>query len=125
MNINQLTKKSKAIAALFTFVLVFSVIVMSLAFKASEKVSKAKTTKRANTEFRYTGANTDISSITNVNNWSISDGSETCELGDLPCVVAPDMASITTPSQLVSYLNTLSSSAAQDFVESNATKHRD
>jgi hypothetical protein len=115
------------ILALITAIALFAGVGLVYGFTTDKVVSNPKTapTKLVNTEFRYTGANTNIGSITDVNNWDISSGSETCELGDLPCVVAPNSPSITTEAQLVSYLSSLSSGAAIAFVEDNTTKHRD
>ncbi|ERJ57938.1 hypothetical protein [Sphingobacterium paucimobilis] len=108
--------------------ILFSILGLTLSFgvKAiSNSNDILSVSKTANTEFRYKGSDTSINSITNPSNWETSDGTEECDFGELPCVVAPNMPSITNETQLTNYLNTLSPSAAVAFVEDNATKHRD
>ncbi|GAA0884103.1 hypothetical protein GCM10009120_27010 [Sphingobacterium siyangense subsp. cladoniae] len=110
-------------ACLALMILLFGVFIVVKAMGHKSEASQAKAV--VNTEFRYKGSDTSIGSITNAGNWEISDGTESCELGELPCVVAPNMSSITNESQLVSYLNSLTPANAISFVEDNATKHRD
>lgn len=112
--------------SLFTAVALFVGIGVALGFNPFSDLSSTLTTKIANTEFSYIGDDASFDSLTEESNWIISNGAESCDLGSLPCVVAPDMPSIANESQLVSYLKNLpSEEEAETFVESKTTKHRD
>ncbi|WP_346066787.1 hypothetical protein [Sphingobacterium siyangense] len=99
------TLKSKIITSLTAFVLVFGIFFM---VKAMEKKSATSSVKLISaTTWHFTG--TSQSQIYNASYWQSGSSSDPdCSTADesLPCTFTVTDATISNPTQLVSYLNT-------------------
>lgn len=117
-----MTTKIKTVLA--ALVLLF-VVTMTYGFMRS-----ASDQETVNTEFRYIGATASYTDLIQESNWEINDGNNRCNPGTtLPCVIAPNMSSITNTLELVAHLEDLSvlqsPAHAEEFVDVKTTEKRD
>lgn len=112
------SKLKTALVILFSLFLVVSI---------SFAISSSKKNEIVNTQFRYIGTTADYEDLIEESNWEISTGSEQCPVGEaLPCLVAPEMNLITTPSELVNHLTDYTNDEdAVDFILENTKDWRD
>lgn len=105
----------------------YVIIVFSLFFMFSITYALKKSNDiAADTAFRYTGPSDDYSELIKESNWEIAGSSPSCNPGNsLPCIVEPEMGTI-TPTDLVNHLKSYTNpDDAEDFVANQTTEKRD